>query len=92
MSNTKNLYPPEVDGVFQETMEAQLNTVGALLALDIKKLEQLLVERGGSLENGLTISQVQDPNQKPSADDPLEFIIACSAQLGHLVEELQALK
>ena len=92
MSNTINLYPPRVNGMFQETMEGQLNTVGQQLALEIEKLEQLFVERGGSLESRLTISQVQDPNQKPSADDPLEFIIACTAQLGQMVKELQALK
>jgi hypothetical protein len=41
MSKISHIQPPTGNGVFVETMEGQLNTVGGLLLIEIEKLENL---------------------------------------------------
>ena len=89
MSKISHIQPPTGNGVFVETMEGQLNTVGGLLLIEIEKLENLYEKLGGSLEGQTTISQIFDPNQEPSADDPMDFLFACTALLKKTAKDLE---
>jgi hypothetical protein len=89
MSKISHIQPPTGNGVFVETMEGQLNTVGGLLHIEIEKLENLYEKLGGSLVGKITISQIYDPNQEPSADDPMDFLFACTARLRQTAIDLE---